>query len=180
MGNIGKRTAVNDRRRTFQRLHQIGLERFFQQHGHGALGFQIPRLDFPFVISLCNGNISKAFFQILQTGRQTEHRHHFRSHRDAEMVFPDNTVRLSAHTDHHMTQRAVIHIQTALEGNGARVDPETVPLLQVIVDQRTKQIVRTGDRMEIAGKMQVDLFHGDDLGIAAARRAAFHTEDRSE
>ena len=180
VGNIGKGTAVNDCRRTFQRLYQIGTERFFQQHGHRPLSFQIPCLDFPFVISLCNGNISKAFFQILKTGRQTEYRHHFRSHSDTEMVFPDNTVGLSAHTDHHMAQRPIVHIQTALERNGARVNAQIVSLLQVIVDQRAKQIVCAGDRMKIAGKMQVDLFHRDDLGVAAARCAALHTEDRSE
>ena len=30
--------------------------------------------------------------------------------------------------------------------------------------------------MKIAGEVQVDVFHGDDLGVAAARRAAFDAE----
>ena len=33
-----------------------------------------------------------------------------------------------------------------------------------------------GNGVEIAGKMQVDVFHGHHLGIAAAGRAAFDTE----
>jgi hypothetical protein len=47
----------------------------------------------------------------------------------------------------------------------------------VIVDQRTEQVVRAGDRMEIAGEVQVDLFHGQHLTVAAARRATLHAED---
>ncbi len=52
--------------------------------------------------------------------------------------------------------------------------------MHVIVDQRGQQVVGGTDRMEIAGKMQVDIGHGDDLRITAARRAAFHTETRPE
>ena len=34
--------------------------------------------------------------------------------------------------------------------------------------------------MKIAGKMQVDVLHRHDLRIAAAGRAAFHAEGRTE
>ena len=37
-----------------------------------------------------------------------------------------------------------------------------------------------GDGVHIAGEMQVDVFHRDDLGPAAAGSAALDAEDRTE
>ena len=34
--------------------------------------------------------------------------------------------------------------------------------------------------MEVAREMEIDLVHGDDLGVATARGAPFHAEDRPE
>ena len=39
------------------------------------------------------------------------------------------------------------------------------------IDGRSQQVVGGGDGMDIAGEMQVKVFHGDDLGVAAAGRA---------
>jgi hypothetical protein len=50
----------------------------------------------------------------------------------------------------------------------------------VIVDHRREQVVRRGNGVEIAGKMQVDVFHGNDLGIAAARCTALHAKTRTK
>ena len=48
--------------------------------------------------------------------------------------------------------------------------------VDMIVDHRREQVVRRGYRVEIAGKMQVNVLHGRDLSVAAARRAAFYAE----
>ena len=50
----------------------------------------------------------------------------------------------------------------------------------MIIDQGGEQIVRGTNRVEIAGKVKIDVFHGHDLGIASPRRSAFHSETRSE
>ena len=44
------------------------------------------------------------------------------------------------------------------------------------IDRRCQQIVRRGDCVNVARKMEVELFHGNDLAVAAARRAAFDAE----
>jgi hypothetical protein len=46
----------------------------------------------------------------------------------------------------------------------------------VVVDQRGEQIVRRADGMQVAGKVQIDLLHRHDLGVAAAGCPAFHAE----
>ena len=65
---------------------------------------------------------------------------------------------------------------TRFQVDAAAVDAEAVAPVDVIVDQRRKQIVRRRDGVEVAGEMQVDVFHRHDLGIAAAGRAALHAE----
>ncbi len=53
-------------------------------------------------------------------------------------------------------------------------------MMQVIVNQRRQQVVSKADGMEIAGKMQIDIFHGNNLRHAAAGGAAFHSETRPQ
>src|ERR1700761_9603158 len=50
----------------------------------------------------------------------------------------------------------------------------------MIVHQCSKQVVRQRDSGEITREMQVDVFHWDDLRIAAARRASLDAEDRAK
>jgi hypothetical protein len=44
MGDVGERAAMDEGRVVFQRLHQVGLHRLHQQHGHGAVGLQVARV----------------------------------------------------------------------------------------------------------------------------------------
>ena len=50
----------------------------------------------------------------------------------------------------------------------------------MVVDHGGEQIVRRGDRVEVAGEMQVDVFHRHDLGVTAAGSAALHAERRAK
>ena len=48
------------------------------------------------------------------------------------------------------------------------------------VQQSSKQVVRRADSMEVAREVQVDVLHGNDLGIAATCSAALDAEDRAQ
>ena len=50
----------------------------------------------------------------------------------------------------------------------------------VRLDHRGQQIVRRADRMDVAREVEVQVLHRDNLGIAAAGRAAFDPEHRAE
>ena len=52
--------------------------------------------------------------------------------------------------------------------------------MKMIVNRCRKQIVGRGDRMEISGKMQIQILHGNDLGISAAGCSALYTKARPE
>jgi len=47
------------------------------------------------------------------------------------------------------------------------------------IDDGGQQVVRRLDGVDVAGEMQVDLLHGNDLGQPASGAAAFDAEERS-
>jgi hypothetical protein len=58
------------------------------------------------------------------------------------------------------------------------VDVEGVALLHVVVDHRRQEVVGGGDGVHVAGEVQVQRLHGDDLAVAAAGGAALDPERR--
>jgi hypothetical protein len=50
---------------------------------------------------------------------------------------------------------------------------------KVGLQHRREQVVRRADGVDVAREMEVEVLHGDDLGVAAARGAAFDPEDRA-
>ncbi|MNC93586.1 hypothetical protein D3C83_102490 [compost metagenome] len=52
--------------------------------------------------------------------------------------------------------------------------------MNVIVEHRGKQVVRRADRVKVAGEVQVDLVHRDDLRVPAARGTSLDAEHRPE
>ena len=50
----------------------------------------------------------------------------------------------------------------------------------MIVEHCGAEVIGGSDGVEVAGKVQVDVLHGDNLGVAAARRSALDAEDRAE
>ena len=50
----------------------------------------------------------------------------------------------------------------------------------MVVKHGCEQVVRRADGMEVTREVQVDVLHGDDLGVAAAGSAALHAENRAQ
>ena len=63
---------------------------------------------------------------------------------------------------------------------GERIEVGRVAVVEVRVDERGEQIVRGRDRVQVAGEVEVQVLHRDDLRVAAARGAALHAEDGAE
>jgi len=49
-----------------------------------------------------------------------------------------------------------------------------------VVNQGSQEVVGCGNGMEVAGEMQVDGFHRNNLRVSAAGSTTLHTEGRSE
>ena len=59
-----------------------------------------------------------------------------------------------------------------------RVEAERVAPVEVVVDHRGEQVVGRGDRVEVAGEVEIDLLHRRHLRPAAAGGASLHAEAR--
>ena len=180
MRDVGEGTAVHEGRIVLDRLHQVGLQGVAQQRGHCAV-----RIEFAHGHRLVGAGVTEhdprePCLEVSKVRRQAENRHDFGCDRDVESGFAHHAVLVSAEAGGNRTQRAIVHVDYAPPGNPARIDAEFVVPVQVIVDECRKQVVCGADRMEVAGEMQVDIRHRDDLRVAAARRAALHAEARAE
>ena len=132
------------------------------------------------VTGVADDDLAEALFEIADAGGETEDGHHFGGHDDVEAVLAREAVGAAAETCGDLTQRAVVHIDHAPPGDPPDIEAKFVAVVDVVVDHRREQVVRERDRGEVAGEVQIDVFHRYDLGVATARRAALHTEHRTE
>ena len=152
----------------------------FREHGHGAVGFQVARVDGALVAAVGDDDVAEALLQILEVGREAEDRHDLGGDGDVEAGFARKAVGDAAERADDLAQRPVVHVHDAPPRDAARVDAELVAPVDVVVDQRREQVVRGGDGVEIAGEVEVHVLHRDDLREPAAGRAALHAEVRAE
>ena len=92
------------------------------------------------------------------------------------MILPDNPVPGAAESDDDIPKGTVIHVEDSLPHDPLGIDPAQISLLQMIVEHRGEKIVRTGDRVEVTGEVQVQILHRDNLGISAACGASLDSE----
>ena len=79
-----------------------------------------------------------------------------------------------------MAQRPVVHIENPLPDDAAHIDTQFIALVNVVVNSGGQQIVSRRNGMHVPRKMNVDIFHRQDLGMPAAGGAALDPEDGAE
>ena len=98
MRDIGEWPAMHQRRRSGQRLHQVGRERIAQQDRHGAVRLQLPRSHGRAVAPGRDLDAAQPVLQIVQAGGEAEDGHHLARDSDVEPIFPRGAVARSAQT----------------------------------------------------------------------------------
>jgi hypothetical protein len=134
--DIGEGAAVDEGRRAFQGLHQVGRDRFLEQRGHGAVALEVLGAHGFALARIGDDDVAEPLFQVVEIPRQAEDRHHFGSDRDIEAGLARITVGDAAKRTHDLAQCAVVHIHDAAPDDAARVDTERVAPINVVVDQR--------------------------------------------
>ena len=109
---------------------------------------------------------------------QREDRHHLGGGGDVEAGLPRDAVHVAAQADDDVAQRPVVDVEHPAPGDVVQVEAGLVALVEMVVEQRREQVVRRGDRVEVAGEVQVQDLHRDDLAVAAAGRPALDAERR--
>ncbi len=178
--DIGKRTSMDQRRCIFQCLQQVRPQRIFHQDSHRPGCTNLLGSDRFFVIRIANNCSTKSFTHILQRGRERQNCHDFAGNGDvkARLAY-DSAFELAAQANDNTAQRPILDIQHAFPGNLVEVNIERVAAHQAIVDHGGQQIIGGAHRVNVASQMQVERFHRDNLGIAAACRAALNAKCRT-
>ena len=180
MGNISKRTAVDDCRDVFQSLYQVRLNGILQQSCHCALSLNLACSNRIAVVIVSNDNFCQTLLEVVQAACQAQNSHNLGSNGDVKAVLTRYAMSLAAQAYYDVAQLAVIHIYNTLPGNTARVNVQSVTLLDMVVEHCCQQHMCRGDSMEVTGKVQVDILHRHNLGIAAACSAALNAHAWAE
>ena len=180
MGNVGEGAAMDKGRGMLQGLHQIGLQGILQQGSHGALSVEIPGGDGLAVPGVGHHQTGKACLQVVDIRSQTQNSHHFGGHGDIIAILSGDAVDLAPQTVHHIAQLPVVHIHAPPPGDLPGVDVQGVALIDMVVQHGSQQVVGCADGVEIAGKVEVDILHGNHLCVAAAGCTALDAKDGAE
>ena len=121
-----------------------------------------------------------ALAQILQVAGDGHDRHHLGGGGDVKAGLARIAVGAAAEADGDVAQRPVVHVHGA-----APADPQGVDLVRVAVqdrgvDHRRQQVVGRRDGVDVAGEVEVEVLHRDDLGQTAAGGAALDAEHRAQ
>ena len=180
MGDVGEGAAVDKGGGPLQSLDQIGLQSVLQQGGHGPLRLQVVGGHRLAVVGVGHDDAAQLLLQVHQTGGQAQHRHDLAGHRDVKAVLPGHALHPAAQAVHNVAQLPVVHVHHPLPGDLLDVDAQGVALLNVVVQHGGQQVVGRADGVEVAGEVQVDVLHGDHLGIPAAGGSPLDAEHRAQ
>ena len=180
MRDVGERAAVDERRRVLERLDEVGRDGVLEQGGHGSLGMQVMGRDGRAVIRVAHDDAPQTLLEVADGGSQAEAGHDLGGHGDVKAVLARHAVGHAAQAAHDAAQLAVVHINDALPRDAPGVDAKLVSLLDMVVEHGGEQVVRRADGVEVTREVQVDVLHGHDLRVAAARSTALDAKDGAQ
>src|SRR5699024_4010865 len=138
-------------------------------HGHGGA-----------VVGEADHDGADAALEVGQVGGQAQDGHDLGGDHDVEAVLTRGALGGAAQTDHGLAQGAVVDVHHALPLDAARVQTQLVALMEMVVDQGGESVVGDLDRMEVAGEVEVDVLHRDQLGVAAVGGGARGGQDGAQ
>ena len=178
--DVRKRPAVDKGGLALEGLDEVRLERVLEQDGHRTRSPQLVGGDRLAGERLADGDCAQAATQVGEVAGDGHDRHHLGGRRDVEARLARIAVRAAAEADDDVAERAVVHVEASPPGDRERVDADPVAVQKVRLEHRREKVVRGADRVDIAGEVEVQVLHRDDLRVAAAGRAALDPEHRAE
>ena len=179
VGDVAERAGVDDDRRVLQRLQEVGLDRLAHDDGHRAGAVELLGGDRVATRRVADDDPAESGPQVLERRGQRQDRHHLGRRGDVEAGLADHAVGLVAEADDDVAQRPVVDVEDPPPCDVVLVEVEGVALVEVAVEHRRQQVVGRRDGVEVAGQVQVELLHRDDLAVATTGGAALDAERRA-
>ena len=119
---------------------------------------------------------AEARAQVVEVGGQGQDRHDLG--RDGDLPLGLASTPFSLPPRPTMTLRIARSLMSTTRGHSdrARLDAQRVLVVEVVVEEGGGQVVGGADRVVVAGQVEVEVLHRDDLAVAAAGRAALDPE----
>ena len=176
VGNVGKRTAVYERRGVLGSLHQIGRKGVLEQHADRSGNAQIFHRQRLIVGSEAQQDVLDTAAQVLLVSGQAEDGHDFGSRSDVEARLAGDAVGLAPQASDNVAQPTVVHVEHTVPQHLLHGKTVVLILVHIVVQQSRNHVVGRCNGMEIPRKMKVDFLHRQHLGITASGRTALHAE----
>ena len=180
MGDVGERPGVDEGRPALERLEQVRLDGVAQEDRHRAGDVEVLGGDRRPVGRGRQDDAAESGAQVEQVRGKSEDGHHLGADGDDVLGLARDPVLAPAEADDDVAQGAIADVDDARPEDPVRVDAERVLVVEAVVEERAGEIVRGPDGMDVAGQVEVEVLHRDDLAVAAAGRSALDPEDRPE
>ena len=184
MSDVCEWSAVNDRRNMLQCLNKVWFQGILQKCCHSTLCVEVSCcyrfLLSNLTVSISDDDSGKSLFQVFDVTCEAKNCHDLRCNCDVVSVFTRHTVCSSAKAVYYVTKLTVVHIYASFPCDLTWVNVQVIALEDMVVDHCCKKVVCRTDRMEVTGKVKVDILHRNYLCITAACCTTFYTEYRSE
>jgi hypothetical protein len=79
-----------------------------------------------------------------------------------------------------VAESSIADVEDPWPEDSAGVDAERVLVMEAVVEEGAGQVVGRADGVDVAGQVEVEVLHRDDLAVAAAGRSALDSEDGPE
>ena len=180
VGDVAERAAVDERRAALERLEQVRLERVAQQHGHRAGDPEVLGRDGIAGRRRREDDPAEPRAQVVEVGREGEDGHDLGRDGDLPLRLAGRRVLLAAEPDDDPPDRPIADVDDARPDDRRRVDAERVLVVEVVVEERRGEVVGGPDGVVVAGQVEVEVLHRDDLAVAATGRPALDPEHRPQ
>lgn len=173
VGNVGKGAAVEKGGHALDGLDEVGLDGVPQERHEGAGNAEFFGKDGIARSGEADDDAVNTGAQVGKGFGQAENGHDLGGGGDVEAGL---ALGGTAWRGDDAAEGAVVDIHDALPGDLGGIQAAAA-LVEVVVDDGGQQIVRAGDRMEVAGEVKVDGFGGLDGAATAASGTTFAAED---
>ena len=138
---------MDERRVALQGLHEVRLQGVAQQRRECAHRIEVTRCDGAAVLAPRHHHFAQPPRQVLPIPRQAQHGHQLGSGGDVEAGLP---MLAPPHRQFQRAQGAVIHVEGAPPSRGRQIHIQRVAPVEMVVEQRGKQVVGGGHSVQVA------------------------------
>ena len=171
---------MDKRRSMLKRLDQVRLNSIFEERCHSALCVDIADGNRLAVIGVGNNHSTQALFKVFDARSKAKYGHDLGSDRDIKAVLSWHAISNAAKSVNNISELAIIHVNTAFPHHAAWINVETVALLDMVIQHGCAEVVCSANSVEVSGKVKVDVFHRNYLGISTTRSTTLDAKDGTQ